>query len=124
MQFTIQGIARHRMQTDGKGITTLVALAGCPLSCAYCINKELLQDEKRLERVTPEVYLRYTGRENKQVIHNLREICERLPQENYVVKLPLIPGYTREAEVEDSRRQLQEMGIPEENIKVFTYITP
>lgn len=26
----------------GKGVTTLVAGAGCPLSCAYCINRELL----------------------------------------------------------------------------------
>ena len=37
-------IARHRMGTDGAGITTLVAGAGCPLRCAFCINKKLLHN--------------------------------------------------------------------------------
>ena len=31
------------MEIDGEGVTTLVAGAGCPLSCAYCINKTLLR---------------------------------------------------------------------------------
>ena len=48
----VLGIDRHRMYTDGKGITTLVALAGCPLSCPYCINAELLQAENRIEKLT------------------------------------------------------------------------
>lgn len=41
--FPLLGIARHRMEIDGEGVTTLVAGAGCPLSCAYCINKTLLR---------------------------------------------------------------------------------
>ena len=40
------------MKTDGRGITTLVALAGCPLACPYCINGELLKDSSRLKQVT------------------------------------------------------------------------
>lgn len=32
-------INRHRMTTDGVGVTTLVASFGCPLTCKYCINK-------------------------------------------------------------------------------------
>lgn len=36
----IIGIERHRLMTDGKGITTLVAFHGCPLRCAYCINPQ------------------------------------------------------------------------------------
>ena len=35
-------LARLRMEIDGEGVTTLVAGAGCPLSCKYCINKKLL----------------------------------------------------------------------------------
>ena len=31
-------IARLRVRTDGKGITTLVGLSGCPNQCRYCIN--------------------------------------------------------------------------------------
>ena len=31
------GISRHRLGTDGRGITTLVAFHGCPLRCKYCL---------------------------------------------------------------------------------------
>ena len=50
----ILGINRHRLKTDGKGVTTLVALPGCPLRCEYCINKEFLQQTERLQEVTIE----------------------------------------------------------------------
>ena len=32
------GIHRHRLNIDGRGITTLVGLHGCPLHCQYCLN--------------------------------------------------------------------------------------
>ena len=35
----IFGIARHRLTTDGEGVTTLVTFNGCPLRCKYCLNK-------------------------------------------------------------------------------------
>ncbi len=35
----IFGISRHRLTTDGEGVTTLVAFSGCPLRCKYCLNK-------------------------------------------------------------------------------------
>lgn len=38
----IHGIARRRLGTDGHGVTDLVAMAGCPLSCKYCLNGPLL----------------------------------------------------------------------------------
>lgn len=42
-KYPLLGLARHRMEIDGAGVTTLVAGAGCPLSCAYCINKSVLR---------------------------------------------------------------------------------
>ena len=30
--------ARHRIQCDGQGVTTLVVFYGCPLRCRWCIN--------------------------------------------------------------------------------------
>jgi len=33
------GISRHRLTTDGEGVTTLVAFSSCPLRCKYCLNK-------------------------------------------------------------------------------------
>ena len=35
----IFGISRHRLTTDGEGVTTLVAFNECPLRCRYCLNK-------------------------------------------------------------------------------------
>ena len=42
-KYPLLRLARHRMEIDGAGVTTLVAGAGCPLSCAYCINKSVLR---------------------------------------------------------------------------------
>ena len=45
----IHGISRRRMGTDGHGVTDLVAMAGCPLSCEYCLNKRLLAEGNTTE---------------------------------------------------------------------------
>lgn len=45
-KFEMITVNRHRFSTDGNGITTLIALAGCPLNCKYCINKNLLSTGK------------------------------------------------------------------------------
>ena len=37
------GIRRHRIVTDGDGVTTLVAFYGCNLHCKYCLNPQSLQ---------------------------------------------------------------------------------
>ena len=70
LHFPLLALARLRMGTDGKGVTTLAAGAGCPLSCRYCINKRLLKEAPR-EYVTAEeliekiriddLYFRATG---------------------------------------------------------------
>ena len=50
----IIGIARHRLSTDGDGVTTLVAFHGCPLHCRYCLNPQSLGDGGRFREYTPE----------------------------------------------------------------------
>ena len=50
-------IARLRMETDGDGVTTLVASAGCPLSCKYCINRPILERKDNVRMVSPEELL-------------------------------------------------------------------
>ena len=44
VRLKIQGIARTKLGTDGHGVTDLVAMAGCPLSCEHCLNKKLLAE--------------------------------------------------------------------------------
>lgn len=50
----IIGIARHRLSTDGDGVTTLVAFHGCPLHCRHCLNPQSLGDCGRFKEYTPE----------------------------------------------------------------------
>lgn len=70
LHFPLLALARLRMGTDGKGVTTLVAGAGCPLSCRYCINKRLLTEAPRVNVTAEELiekiriddlYFRATG---------------------------------------------------------------
>ena len=51
-QAPIIGIVRHRLTTDGDGVTTLVAFHTCTLQCNYCLNPQSL--------VKPENYPVYT----------------------------------------------------------------
>ena len=50
----IIGIARHRLSTDGDGVTTLVAFHDCPLRCRYCLNPQSLGDGRRFREYSPE----------------------------------------------------------------------
>ena len=68
--FPLLSISRLRMGTDGEGVTTLVAGAGCPLRCRWCINGKLLSEAPAenvsaaglLDRVkTDDLYFRVTG---------------------------------------------------------------
>lgn len=199
MNFRVQSVNRHRLTTDGEGVTTLVALYGCPLECEYCINKDILHNkpwkeytkealldilmqdycyfvatnggitfgggesllhagaiqelfailpehvninletslcvEKKLlmpllepvhqfiidvKTWNPELYQKYTGHSNEPVIENIEYIVQQGMQEKCKVRVPRIPGYTREEDVSATVHQLQDRGF--QNIDVFDYI--
>ena len=70
LHYPLLALARLRMGIDGDGITTLVAGAGCPLHCRWCINERLLREAapeqitaaQLLERVRiDDLYFRATG---------------------------------------------------------------
>lgn len=54
MKAPIIGVERHRIATDGKGITTLVAFHGCPLRCRYCLNPQCLSNDTVCRTITPQ----------------------------------------------------------------------
>ncbi len=55
----IIGISRHRLATDGKGVTTLVGFFGCPLRCRYCLNPHSFTENTKRTVMTPrELYER------------------------------------------------------------------
>ena len=58
LRYPLVGFDRLRMETDGEGVTTLVAGGGCPLSCHYCINKKLLAKAPAEHVTASELYKR------------------------------------------------------------------
>ncbi|MCI8387514.1 MAG: radical SAM protein [Clostridiales bacterium] len=56
--FNLLGIARHRLETDGDGVTTLVGGIGCPLNCKYCLNPQCHISIKPLKLTADELYER------------------------------------------------------------------
>jgi len=48
-------LSRLRMGTDGRGVTTLVCAAGCPLRCRYCLNPQSWMPGTRVRDMTPKV---------------------------------------------------------------------
>lgn len=186
--YPLLALARHRLWLDGKGVTTLIAGAGCPLSCAYCINRELLKRNPKLvtpadliekvriddlyfratgggltfgggeallhmdfyealrplcpnwkltaetclnvpresavraakvfdafiidiKSLDPEIYLAYTGAGMGETLENLEYMIENVGAEKLTVRVPLIPSFNDEADMEKSRRTLEKMGV-------------
>ena len=193
------GVARHRLATDGDGVTTLVAFHGCPLHCRYCLNPQSLGDGGRFKEYTPEslyreiridelyfiatnggvtfgggepclrpdfirrfrelcgeswqinletslnvpadniasllpvvntliidikdmnpeIYRNYTGQDNPLVLSNLRLIADSRRQSDCIVRIPLIPEFTTEADRDASRAALEQLGFT--RFDLFTY---
>ena len=200
MRAPIIGISRHRLGTDGKGVTTLVGFHGCPLRCRYCLNphsfaedtkRMMLTPEELYERVRidqlyflasgggvtfgggepllypeflsrfrmlcgehwqlsvetslsvspeavriaaevidefiidckdtdPDIYLAYTGKENKEMLENLERLLRCVPSERIVLRLPLIPEFNSETSRARSEECLSRMGIT--RFDRFSYI--
>ena len=64
MKAPILGISRHRILTDGDGITTLVAFYGCPLNCRYCANPQCKRTPNPEDYYTPESLLEAVAADN------------------------------------------------------------
>lgn len=47
------GMSRHRLATDGRGVTTLVGFHGCPLNCKYCLNNQCHNPDCIAKVLTP-----------------------------------------------------------------------
>ena len=183
--------SRLRMETDGKGVTTLVCFHGCPLRCRYCINPfsfdkktkrtdetpfSLYESVKKDELyflatgggvtfgggepllysnflkefrlccgekwhlcaetslnvptenvyiasqcidmfyidckdINPLIYKEYTGKDNKNMLDNLKILLSLVGEKRIVVRIPLIPNFNTEKDREKSVDFLSKMGI-------------
>jgi len=195
----IFGISRHRLTTDGEGVTTLVAFSGCPLRCKYCLNKaswepdkgrlytpQMLFEEVKIDQLyflatkggitfgggepllqvefikefrelcgtqwqivaetclnvpfknlqaldpildgyivdikdmNPEIYKVYTGKDNALTISNLQWLLQHGDPNRIIVRVPHIPDFNTDEDVERSKKRLETMGV--KHIDEFNYL--
>ncbi len=64
MEAPFIGISRHRLQTDGNGVTTLAAFNGCPLRCRYCLNPQSLTEKGIRESISADSLLKRVAIDN------------------------------------------------------------
>lgn len=198
MKAPIITVARHRVATDGKGVTSLVCFHGCPLKCKWCINGFTLDPDTKYKEMTPhelydiikvdelyfiatdggvtfgggepllradfirefaklyknfrisvetslnvpwdsvqkvipftdefiidikdtnpDIYLKYTGKDNEVVMENLKKLAVLVPTDKIRVRLPIIPDFNEKTDVEKSHALLIDMGFT--NFDMFTY---
>lgn len=194
-------IERHRLTTDGVGVTTLVGAYGCPLKCRYCLNphawnpttlskctqmppqdlyekvkidalyflatgggvtfgggesllhtdficdfreicgpewnltaetslnvptKQLLKVLDALDDfivdikdLNPVTYEAYTGMSSDLMLSNLTLLKEQISPDRIHVRVPLIPNFNTQRDLEFSVQKLQKMGFT--RIEVFPY---
>ena len=70
-----------------------------------------------IKDMNPAIYKAYTGKDNDSVIRNLQYLINK--NAKVTVRVPIIPGFNTESDVEKSILTLQQMGITD--IERFTY---
>lgn len=196
--FKVMAVRRHRINTDGNGITTLVGLHDCPLDCKYCLNGKMLELNKYeiktpeqllsdimidycyfvatnggitfgggepllhsdaikefreilpkevninietslhvdnkvvvdimdsvkeliidIKTSNPEIYKKYTGKHISNTIMNLEYIASMGLQSKCTIRIPYIPEYTDEKDVEETIDFVRELGY--QKLDIFKY---
>ena len=56
LRFYSIGVSRHRIGSDGVGVTTLVGGHGCPLGCKYCLNPQCKRGSAPFSFTAEELY--------------------------------------------------------------------
>lgn len=72
--------------------------------------------------VNPAIYRAYTGGDNARALLNLRSALETLGAQRVLARVPRIPGYNTERDVQKSVAALRKMGVT--RFDVFPYRLP
>lgn len=85
------------------------------LAAAECIDMFYVD----CKDTNPEIYSRYTGKDNRNMLENLQALIDVAGADKITVRLPLIPQYNTEEDRHKSRYLLSKMGITQ--FDEFTY---
>ena len=72
-----------------------------------------------IKDMTPEHYYTYTGKTNQQVVDNLAWLTQQGKCKDIMIRVPLIPNYNTQEDIEKSIALLRSMGY--EQFDCFTY---
>jgi pyruvate formate lyase activating enzyme len=72
-----------------------------------------------IKDVNADIYKRYTGKENDLPIANLKWLIEQGNADKICVRVPMIPNYNTEKDIENSILELKQMGI--KHFDAFSY---
>ena len=73
-----------------------------------------------IKDMSNDIYLRYTKKDNKLVVDNLKFIASNGFQDRCSIKIPCIPNYNTQNDIAISQNIIQSMGF--QNIKLFDYV--
>lgn len=66
------------------------------------------------------IYEKYTEKSNKLVLRNLEKL-NKYKNLDIIIRLPMIPGYNDEKDIEKSKEYLRQIGYNEKQFDVFEY---
>lgn len=144
----IMGINRHRMGTDGKGISTLITFYGCPLNCKYCLNPQCKKKSTPCTYIEPndlvnllmvdDIYFKSTGGgivfgggEPLLNAKYIKEVCDLVPLQWKIRietslnvkwdKIELLLPYIDQwiIDIKDSNTEIYKNYTGVENLKVY-----
>lgn len=84
---------------------------------AGCVDSFIVD----IKDMSSDIYFSYTGKDNSRVLDNLRYLASVGMADSCVIRVPLIPGFNEEKDVESSMELLKSIGFS--NFDKFTYTT-
>ena len=73
-----------------------------------------------IKTMNPQIYKEYTGLDNSRLLENLEILCEKGLQDKCKIRIPNIPGFTLQADIDKAAESMENMGF--RNLEVFDYI--
>jgi pyruvate formate lyase activating enzyme len=87
------------------------------VKAAACIDRFYID----CKDTDPDIYRRYTGRGNDEMLNNLRRLLKIVEPERITLRVPMIPAFNTQEDQIRSRNLLQTMGVI--NFDLLTYKT-